>query len=234
MGGLSSLTSGLFGDKNQTSTGSGTNDVIGWAKPYYQDILRRQSDMSRQGFKGFGGKRFAGPLANNSLFSGAAKMYGDAMKDPLDNPMYAAMSSRMGQDFAKGTAAQTDATAARMGAFGSSGWSAAQADNARAFGDSLAQLQGQMYGQGLNAAGQAAELAGAQQADEQQRLDFDYQQWLEEKGWDQNQINNFSNTLQALLGNRGNQQETSTAPNPNRSGGLIGNMTSLGNMFNSF
>lgn len=231
-GGLDS--SGLFGDKNLTSTSSGSSDVVGWAKPYYSDILKRQSDLSKQGFQAYSGNRFASPLSRNSLFAGASKMYGDAMKNPLDNPMYAAMSARMGQDFAKGTAAQTDAAAARSGAFGSSGWSAAQADNARAYGDSLAQLQGQMYGQGLNAAGQAANLAQMEQADDQQRLDFEYQQWLEEKGWDQSQINNFSNVLQSLLGNRGTQQQTSTAPNANRAGGLVGDMTRFGGMLGSF
>lgn len=234
MGLFSGVSNGLFGDKNLTSTSSGANDVVGWARPYYSDILKRQSDLSKRGFQAYGGQRFASPLSQNSLFSGASKMFGDAMKNPLDNPIYAAMSSRLASDFAKGTAAQTDATAARMGAFGSSGWSEAQADNARAYGDSLASLQGQMYGQGLNAAGQAAGLAQMDQADQQQRLDFDYQQWMEQQGWDQNQINNFSNVLSALLGNRGTQSQTATAPNPKRTGGLVGDLSSLGNMFNSF
>ena len=233
MGFMSGVTEGLFGDKNQTSTSSGTNDVIGWAKPYYKDILKRQSDLSKKGWQGYAGNRFAGPLASNSLFSGAAKMYGDAMKNPLDNPLYASMASRMGQDFAKGTAAQTDAMAARSGAFGSSGWAAAQADNARAFGDSLASLQGQMYGQGLNAAANAADLAQMQQGDEQQRLDFEYQQWLEQQGWDQSQINNFTNVLQSLLGNRGSQSQVATAPNPARAGGLMGYATATGNALTS-
>lgn len=231
-GGLDS--SGLFGDKNQTSTSSGKSDVVGWAKPYYTDILKRQSDLSKRGFQAYGGNRFAGPLAGNSLFSGAANMYRQAMESPLDNPMYTAMSGRLASDFAKGTAAQTDAAAARSGAFGSSGWASAQADNARALGDSLASLQGQMYQQGLNSAGQAANMAQMQQGDEQQRLDFEYQQWMEKQGWDQNQINNFTNVLQSLLGNRGTQSETATAPNPNRSGGLVGDMTRIGNMFNAF
>lgn len=227
------LTGGLFGDKNQTSTSSSSSDVTPWAKPYYEDILKRQSDLSKRSWSPFTGNRFAGPLAGRSLFAGAAKMYGDAMKNPLDNPMYTAMSGRLASDFAKGTAAQTDATAARMGAFGSSGWASAQADNARALGDSLASLQGEMYGQGLSAAGKAAELDQMAQADEQQRLDFEYQQWLEEQGWDQTQINNFTNVLQSLLGNRGTQAQTSTAPNPARSGGLMGYLTATGNAMNS-
>jgi hypothetical protein len=231
-GGLSG--SDLFGDKNPTSTSNSSTDVLEWAKPYYSDILKRQSDLSKRAWTPYSGTRFASPLSQNSLFSGAANMYRQAMSDPLDNPYYTAMSGRMASDFAKGTAAQTDAAAARSGAFGSSGWSAAQADNARALGDSLAQLQGQMYQQGLNAAGQAANLAQADQADQQQRLDFVYQQWLEQKGWDQNQINNFANVLQSLVGNRGTQQGTSTAPNPNRAGGLIGDLTRTGNMFNAF
>ena len=233
MGFMSGITGGLFGDKNQTSTSSSSSDVVGWAKPYYKDILSRQSDLSKKGYQAFNGTRFAGPLAGRSLFSGASKMFSDAMKNPLDNPMYTAMSGRLASDFAKGTAAQTDAAAARSGAFGSSGWSAAQADNARALGDSFAQLQGQMYGQGLSAAGQAADLAQMEQADEQQRLDFEYQQWLEQQGWDQNQINNFTNVLQSLLGNRGVQTQTATAPNPARSGGLMGYMSATGNALNS-
>ncbi|HET8730480.1 MAG TPA: hypothetical protein VFM34_05155 [Moraxellaceae bacterium] len=228
------ITSGLFGDKNLNSSSTASNDVTPWAKGYYTDILNRQSALSKQAWQPYTGQRFTGLLSSNPLFSGAAKMYGDAMKNPLDNPMYAAMSGRMASDFAKGTAANTDAAAARAGAFGSSGWSAQQADNARAYGDSLAQLQGQMYQQGLNAAGQAVNLAQMDQADQQQRLDFDYQQFLEKQGWDQQQINNFTNVLQSLLGNRGTQQQTSTQPNPSRTGGMIGDIGNAGKAFSSF
>lgn len=237
MGGWSSftggITGGLFGDKNQTSTSSGKSDVIGWAKPYYTDILKRQSDLSKRGFQAFDGNRFAGPLSGNSLFAGAANMYRQSMENPLDNPMYTAMSGRLASDFARGTAAQTDAAAARSGAFGSSGWASAQADNARALGDSLASLQGQMYGQGLQSAGQAANMAQMEQDDQQQRLDFEYQQWMEKQGWDQNQINNFTNVLQSLLGNRGTQTGSATAPNPARSGGLMGYLNTTGNTMSS-
>lgn len=228
------LTGGLFGDKNQTSTSNTSSDVLGWAKPYYSDILQRQSDLSKRTWTPFTGQRFAAPLSQNSLFAGASKTFSDAMKNPLDNPMYTAMAGRLSSDFAKGTAAQTDAAAVRSGAFGSSGWSAQQADNARALGDSLAGLEGQMYGQSLDAAGKAAALGQLDQQDQQQRLDFDYQQWLEQQGFDQNQINNFSNVLSALVGNRGTQAGTSTAPNPNRAGGLIGDLTRTGNMLNAF
>ncbi|MEN6548365.1 MAG: hypothetical protein ABFE07_20170, partial [Armatimonadia bacterium] len=82
--------------------------------------------------------------------------------------------------------------------------------------------------------GQAADMAQMEQADEQQRLDFEYQQWLEQQGWDQNQINNFTNVLQSLLGNRGTQSQTATAPNPARAGGLMGYMTATGNAMDSF
>lgn len=208
-----------------------TNELPAWAKPHAESLLKRQMDVSKQGWRPYSGTRFAGLLSDNPLWARAATLTGNALRDPLDNPMYHSMAGRLTTDFARGTAANTDAVAARSGAFGSSGWGEQQRQNATALGDSLAGLQGQMYDRSLSMVPQANQMAAADTADRQSRLDFDYQQWLEQQGWDQQKVQDAASILAMLTRGQG----TTTAANPNYQSGtqqalgfLLGSVGTLG------
>lgn len=207
--GLSSAKDKLFPGTPKELTQ--TNDLPAWAKPQAKSLLGRQMDFSKTPWQAYGGTRFAGLLSDNPLYQQSSGLVSDAMRNPLDNPMYRSMAGQLTTDFARGTAANTDAVAARSGAFGSSGWAEQQGANARALGDSLVGLQGQMYDRSLSMIPQANQMAAADQQDQQNRLDFDYQQWLQKQGWTQDQINKAANTLALLTRGQG----TATATNPN-------------------
>lgn len=199
-------------DNNKQATTTSKSNLPAWAAPHAKSLLARQMEMGKRVWQPYGGNRFTGLLSSNPLWKQSTGLMSDAMRNPLDNPMYDSMSSRLISDFSRGTAANTDAVAARSGAFGSSGWAEQQGANSRALGDSLGNLQGQMYGQALAIAPQAGQMASAEQSDQQNRLDFEFQQWLEQQGFDQSQVNNAANVLASLV--RGTGTQSATGPNP--------------------
>lgn len=88
-------------------------------------------------------------LDPSSLVSQAQNQLGKTISgqylDPATNPAWNPMSQRITDAYSTGTAAQTDAAAARANALGGSGYNQQTQLNQRALGDSLSGLAGSLY-----------------------------------------------------------------------------------------
>lgn len=123
--------------------------------PFTQDQLSAMDAVRKRAQAG-------SPLVNAAQAEQQATIGGQYL-NPSTNPYlqqtYDQAAGRMADAFSRGTAAQTDATFARAGAFGGSAWNEMQGANQRALGDSLAGLAANLYGGNYN-----AERARQQQA----------------------------------------------------------------------
>jgi hypothetical protein len=155
-------------------------------------------------------------------------------------------ADRMGDAFSKGTAAQTDATFARSGAFGGSAWQEAQQGNQQAFGDALglmgANLFGGNYAQERNRQQQASQFApnlaaqdyrdadallnigGMQQGQGQQYINADMGQFNQAAQWPYQQFNTFGQLFNPNLGSQSTQTMPGVSPMNSMLGGGLGGL----------
>jgi hypothetical protein len=227
---LGAVLGGLSG--NQDSTTTQTPQIPEHLRPYANDYAAMGWGLANKPFQPYQGERVAGftpdQIAGMDMTRGVAgqnsPLWGQAQSQlsdviggkylsPDSNPwlrgMYDSAASRVSDQFARGTAANTDAQFARQGAFGGSAWSEQQGANARSLGDSLSGLASNLYGNayqqergaqdaatrfapqfagaqqqyGLNAADALYGSGARQQALGQARYDANYQQYQDEQAW---------------------------------------------------
>lgn len=186
-GGMAGGMGGLGGQAHTIDTTSTTNSAP-WAgvQPYLLDQLQRAQALQQQPAYGAGNpnaflaaqspftlqaQQMAATQAQdpNSLVSQAQNQLGATISgqylNPGTNPAWAPMAQRITDAYSTGTAAQTDAAAARANALGGSGYNQQTQLNQRSLGDSLAGLAGNLYnterGNQLNALGMAPGLQTA-------------------------------------------------------------------------
>lgn len=111
--------------------------------PFTQD-QNTAMDLVRQ--QATGGQSPMLPAAQQQMLDTIGGQYLDPGTNPWLQQTYDQAADRMGDAFARGTAAQTDARFARAGAFGGSAWNEMQGVNQQALGDSLAGLASNLYG----------------------------------------------------------------------------------------
>ena len=204
--------------------------------PFAQDQMSAM-DMVRQ-------RAMAGsPVTNAAQGQALSTIQGDYL-NPQTNPYlqqtYDLAADRMGDAFSRGTAAQTDANFSRAGAFGGSAWQEAQEGNQRAFGDSLANLGNQVFGQNYqrerqnqlgmtqfapNLAAQdyrdaeaLLNVGGMQQGLGQQYLTDDAQRFQQAQQYPYQQFQTFGQMFNPALGS----QSTQTSPGVSPVNGLLG------------
>lgn len=145
----------------------GAGKDLSWQGPFAAPLVREQVDAIG-GLRGMAMPMFGNPAhfqqqadqQNQTLMSalggGMSNPYGGAT-----NPAFEDMLSRarqgMTDSFAKGTAAQTDAAAARAGAFGGSAHNQMVQDNARTLADSIGQMESGARSEQYNRAAGLAE-----------------------------------------------------------------------------
>ncbi len=150
-----------------------TQQLPAYAQPYAEQLMSRSADLSNKQYTPYTGQKIAD--LNSSQLYGIGKTQqqgtmgfqgqGDAndlyqqtvrgdFLNPESNPYlqktFDTAAGRMASAYKNGTAAQTDSTFGRNGAFGGSAWQQAQQGNENAFGDSLANLATNTYGTNYN------------------------------------------------------------------------------------
>ena len=183
------------------------------------------------------------------------------LSDQYTNHAIQSNADAMAQSYATGTAAQRDASAARAGAYGGSGWQQAQdagaAGLAKQVGDMANNYQlqhqnagaadwqqglGQMLqGAQLGMGGQALDLNAAnalqnwgqfQQDNTNKLMGINEQSWNEANNYSQTQLQNYLNMLSQASGGQGTQ--TTSGPGASPWAGLLGAGTAAYGAYNLF
>lgn len=141
-----------------------TNIPWGGVQPYLQDYFQRASDLSNNPYQPYTGQRISGfspeqeqglqmtteralngsPVMNAAQGNLQSTLEGDYL-NPATNPVWQPMAQSITDAYQTGIGAQTDAAAARAGAFGSSGYGEQVQANQRTLGDTLASAAGSLY-----------------------------------------------------------------------------------------
>ena len=204
--------------------------------------------MNLTGAQALNGFQGQGEASNNYQ----AMMRGDFLT-PESNPYLAANAQKAMSDitnaYRTGTKPQTDAAAARSGAFGGSAWSQMVNNNERTLGDSLGNTANQFYGEnyareranqmqglgmmsnmqniGYNDASKLTGVGDAMRNYNQDLLNTQYQDWQENQNSKYLKQEQFANALRATMG--AGSSSTTTSSNPykvspvaNALGGAIG------------
>ena len=238
-----------------TSTTITKNEPPEWIKPYSIALMQRGAAVSDRPYEAYGQQRLAGidPYQQMSMDLTAARalsgsplnqaasqnvlntLNGQYMNsNPYLDQMFNTSAQRVTDAYRQGTAAQTDAAAARGRNLGGSAYQQQVESNQRGLGDSLAALSAQTYGQNyenernrqLQAWGAAPGLAGQDYADfqklmgvgdinrqyNQDLLNQRYQDWTDWYNYPLKQLDVLGNTIGLSIGNSGTTM--STAPNP--------------------
>lgn len=150
---------------------------------------------------------------------------------PDANPWLAATAQKamgdISNNYRTGTGVNTDAAAARAGAFGGSAWRQQVAANEAALGDSLGNAANQFYGQNylnernnqMQALGMLPMMQDVGYKDSQKMMEVGdnfrqyqqdllntrYQDWVEKQNYAQRQLDSFGNALRATMGAGGSQ-----------------------------
>lgn len=198
------------------TTSKTTTELPKWIQPYSRQLLRRGVARSQDKFVPYTGARVHDfvPAQNLSLsmIRGAAE--GDYLS-PETNPWlkktYRAASDDVADAYRFGTAAQTDAAAARANAFGGSAYNERVALNERELGRSLENLAADIYGS--NYQQERSRQMGAQDAlwrigessrgIAQAQLDADYAEWLRSQEWPLRQLDILGSAIGQSMGRTG-------------------------------
>jgi hypothetical protein len=248
-----------MGGKSQGSTTSTQkNDPWIGQQPYYNDIFNQSRDLYSSGqlnSKPYQGQQIASQApdtlaaqemvrnnaANQSINSAANQLTTDTLGgkylDPTTNPGWQQGLTDIKRAYATGTAAQTDAAAAKSGAYGGSAYNELVGQNQRSYADSLNNFAGNLYNQERNnqlgVLGQspqinAANYYGAGQLANVGATNENYQQDLINQAINDFNINQNApyDALQkysGLIGGNLGSSSTSTSPiYRNRSGSALG------------
>lgn len=251
--------------------GDTTTTNIPWsgAQPFLLDYMRRASNLSRQPFQPYTGQRISGfspeqeqglQMTTERATQGSGVMnaaqgnlqstlQGDFL-NPGTNPAWAPMAQSITDAYQTGTAAQTDAAAARAGAFGSSGYQQQVGMNQKGLGDALAGAAGSLYNNErtnqMRAAMFAPQMAEADYRDaqallgvgdvrreyQQDLLNQGYQDFFDQQQWPYQQLNVLGNALNPGL--QFGSQTSNNGYSPNRTATALGGAASgaaMGSMF---
>jgi hypothetical protein len=251
------LHKGGGGSSPSTVTQTTTQQLPSYAQPYAEQLMSRGSDLSNKQYTPYTGQRIAGLNANQQAGIGLTQnqalggfqgqdegnnLYQQTVRGDFLNPgsnpyldqTFDTAANRMANAYRSGTAAQTDANFGRQGAFGGSAWNQAQQANQTAFGDSLANLAANTYGQNyaqergnqLNAMQFAPQMQNMGYTDAKQLLgagdiqrsyiqDLLNQQYGDWSSAQNQPYANLDVLQKALSGSIGNASTTmQTAPNP--------------------
>lgn len=114
---------------------------------YQGQTIAPQSDYTTQSREAIANKALAGsPVTNNAQTLASDTLSGKYL-DITKNPALAPGLKSISDAYSKGTAAQTDAAAARSGAYGGSAYKELVGDNSQRFSDSLNSFAGNIYNQ---------------------------------------------------------------------------------------
>lgn len=245
---------------------SSTQELPAWLQPYASEYARFVQSVAATPYQTYGGQGVAGltqdqqsafdmirnqagqsnPLNQASQDLNIATMRGDFL-NPESNPYLAStfdQAAKRVTDAYGRSSAMTNAAFHDAGSHGSTGHQALVESNNRAFGDSLANLGNQIYGQnyqqertrqattGLqapnlagtmqsNAYRNAEALMGAgamQQQNQQDRNNFDYQEFMRRQQFPAQQANIYG----GLFGRNMGSTATSTQPGISTTQGLLG------------
>jgi len=243
------------GGGNTTTTT--TAQLPKYAQPYATQLLERGAGLSNKAYQPYQGQRIAD--LNSSQQAGINRTQSQALNgfqgqrdvgnlyqqtvrgdflNPDSNPYLQATfdtaAGRMAQAYKNGTAAQTDANFGRAGAFGGSAWRQQVQGNENAFGDALANLATNTYGQNynternnqMNAMGMASgmqdlgyndatKLIGAgdiQRSYQQDLLNQGYGDWQAAQNQEYANLDVLNKALAGSVGNAG--QTFTTGANP--------------------
>lgn len=215
--------------------------------PYQPYTGQRNADINPLQAQAFGsvyGRAMQGSPVASAAQQEAQKSISGGYLTPESNPYLSGMVNRAMGDvtkaYSEATAPMTDAAFARKGAFGGSAWEQATANNQAAMTKQLAGIANDMYGgnyenerrRQIQYASMAPQLAqqdymdaqalmgaGNQLAQYQQGLlDTDYGNFLEARGYPQQQLDILRNALGMNFG----QQSTSTQPGRSPVSGAVG------------
>lgn len=275
---LSPVYAGLFtlygGSKGSSGNSTQTvkNEPAAEVKPYLSPYISQAWANSQAPYEAYQGQRIAGldPAQQMGMnltgaqalngFQGqgdASNNYQSMMRgdflNPESNPYLSANVNKAMGDitnaYRTGTKPQTDAAAARAGAFGGSAWQQMVNNNERTLGDSLGSTANQFYGQnymneranqmqGLGMMGamqnlgytDSSKLTGVGDAlrnYNQDLLNTQYQDWQEAQNAPYLRQEQFGNALRSTMG--AGSSSTSTSSNPykvspiaNALGGALG------------
>lgn len=270
--GLFTLWGGSSGGGGGDSTQTVKNEPAAEVKPYLQPYISQAWSNAQAPYQAYQGQRIAGLDPSQQMgmnltagqalngFQGQgeagdnyqALMRGDYLS-PDSNPWLAANAQKAMSDitnaYRTGTKPQTDAAAARAGAFGGSAWQQMVSNNERQLGDSLGNAANQFYGQnyanerqnqmaGLGMMGNmqnigytdSSKLTGVGDAlrnYNQDLLNTQYQDWQEAQNSPYLKQEQFGNALRSTMG--AGSSSTATSSNPykvspiaNALGGALG------------
>lgn len=260
---ISPVQAGLFTLWGGGSGGGGSstqtvkNEPAAEVKPYLQPYIQQAWNNSQSPYEAYQGQRiadldpaqqmgmnltsaqalngFQGQAEGNNNYQ--AMMRGDFL-NPDSNPYLAAnVNKAMGDitnNYRTGTKPQTDAAAARSGAFGGSAWQQMVQNNERALGDSLGSTANQFYGQnyqnernnqmqglgmmgamqnlGYNDSSKLTGVGDALRNYNQDLLNTQYSDWQEAQNAPYLRQEQFGNALRSTMG--AGSSSTSTSSNP--------------------
>ena len=269
---------GLFDIPGTTTTQTNGNQQ--WLQPYWQSWLSNLSNITPQAMPVYGGPQVApmnqnqntaidmsnqlatnGTPTYNAATSAIGNIAGGGAANPYmgDNPYLQKMIGGVNQDmttaYQNGTAAQTDASMARQGAYGGSGYNQLTAQNNKAFGEAVgntdANLAGQnyynsgnLYQQGVQNQLGASQLGLASQGQDLNAINNLYSMGANQQGNTQNVLgamqNYFNQSTQApfvsssILGNglsqAGGAPTTNTQVTGAGQGSVLGNVAGIGSI----
>lgn len=244
-----------------TQTTVSKSEMPAWAAPHASDLLnhaaqytfpRTSNPFPNQQISPLNSQQNMGlQMAQNRAIQGSPVMnasqqnLGDTLNgkylDIGSNPAWQPMAQRITDAYSTGTAAQTDASAARANALGGSAYGEQVGLNQRGLGDSLAGAAGQLYnderGRQMQANLFAPQSAQADYADaqallgvgdtyrqyNQDLLNNNYQNAYQQANWPYQSLDIYRSALSGAVGGSGTN--TSTAPNPyqpNKTAGALG------------
>jgi len=154
-------------------------------KPLANAYAQRAMDLSNQQFTPYGGQRFAGMNGTQQQAGDFYRQQMSAGTNPYLDQMVNRAQGNIVTNFNNTIRPQLDAMAARSGSFGNSGVGATTQQAQQALGNQLSDVATQMYGgqynadqaSRFNAAQGLMAYGGQQQQNQQNQLDFNYQQF---------------------------------------------------------
>jgi hypothetical protein len=234
-----------------------TQQLPAYAQPYAEDLLARASALSNTPYTPYTGQQIAGLNADDRAGLGMTESQAingfqgqqDAMNayqstvrgdylNPASNPYLQGMvntaNNNITNAYQTGTAAQTDAAAARAGAFGGSAYNQTVQGNQKTLADSLASADNGIYGQNytnertnqLNAMQLAPQMQSMGYTDAQKilgvgdiqrsmtqdQLNNQYSNWLAQQNQPYAGLDVLMKGLGGSVGNSGVSTQTSATP----------------------
>lgn len=154
-------------------------------KPLAREYANRASELSNQEFNPYTGTRFAGMNQDQAAAGNFYRQGMSAETNPYLDQMVGKAQSNIVSNYKNTIMPQLDAMSARSGSFGNTGVQNATEQAQKALGDQLSDVATSMYGGQYNndqayrmrSADALQGYGGLQQQNQQNQLDFNYQQF---------------------------------------------------------